>query len=144
MCRCAAVGSGHGVAGGRGGRGASHPSTRRLHGLVDELAGLTGDALGGVDDESSEADLVDQLAVLERLRSAVVAVQAATVVRFARARVERELAADVHPRVWAVAWWRGGAGVPGVADGGGAGVVVGAAVGVRPVPDLCCPRRGVR
>ena len=76
----------------------SHPSTRRLHGLVDHLAGLTHDALGGVDDESSEADLVDQLAVLERLRAAVVAVQAATVVRFARARVERELALDVHPR----------------------------------------------
>ena len=75
-----------------------HPSTRRLHGLLDELAEFTADALGGVDDESSEADLVDQVAVLERLRAAVVAVQAATVVRFARARVELELAADVHPR----------------------------------------------
>ena len=53
---------------------ARNSPTRRLHGLVDELA------------------------VLERLRAAVVALQAATVVRFARARVEREPARDVHPR----------------------------------------------
>jgi len=75
-----------------------HPTSRRLHALLDELILMTTDALGGVDDESSEADLVDQVAVLERLRAAVAAVQAATVVRFARARVERELALDVHPR----------------------------------------------
>ncbi|GAA3556556.1 DUF222 domain-containing protein [Microlunatus spumicola] len=78
--------------------GLPHPASRRLCSLLDELASLTADALGGVDDESSEADLVDQIAVLERLRAAVAAVQAATVVRFARARVERQLALDVHPR----------------------------------------------
>ena len=43
---------------------AAHPLTRRLHRLLDELAGLTADALGGVDDDSSEADRIDQLAVL--------------------------------------------------------------------------------
>jgi hypothetical protein len=75
-----------------------HPASRHLCALLGELTSMTTDALGGVDDESSEADLVDQIAVLERLRAAVVAVQAATVVRFARARVERELALDVHPR----------------------------------------------
>ncbi|GAB2595193.1 HNH endonuclease signature motif containing protein [Microlunatus antarcticus] len=76
----------------------SHPTTARLSLLVDELAGLTSDALAGVDDDSSEADLVDQVGVLERLRGAVAAVQAAVMVRFGRARVERQLAADVHPR----------------------------------------------
>jgi hypothetical protein len=75
-----------------------HPATRRLHALMGELAETTSDALAGVDDESSEADLVEQVAVLERLRGAVVAAQAATMVRFVRARVERQLAEDVHPR----------------------------------------------
>jgi hypothetical protein len=77
---------------------APHPATARLVALVDELAGLTSDALAGVDDDSSEADLVDQVAVLERLRGAVAAAQAAVVVRFGRMRVERQLADDVHPR----------------------------------------------
>ena len=76
----------------------AHPAMRRLHALLGELAETTSDALAGVDDESSEADLVDQVAVLERLRAAVAAAQAATMVRFARARVERQLAEDVHPR----------------------------------------------
>ena len=75
-----------------------HPVSRRLQLLLDELTSMTTDALGGVDDESSEADLIDQVALLERLRGAVSAAQAATVVRFARARVERQLALDVHPR----------------------------------------------
>ena len=74
------------------------PATRRLAEVVDELAGRTADALAGVDDDSREADLVDQIAQLERLRSAVAALQAARMVRFGRARVERQLAEDVHPR----------------------------------------------
>ncbi len=77
---------------------APHPVTARLRALLDELGALTSDALAGVDDDASEADLVDQVAALERLRGAVAAAQAASTVRFARARVERELAADVHPR----------------------------------------------
>ena len=75
-----------------------HAASRRLTLLLDELTSLTTDAAGGVVDDSSEADLIDQVAVLERLRAAVAALQAATVVRFARARVERQLALDVHPR----------------------------------------------
>ena len=75
-----------------------HPTSARLDALVSELAEMTSDALGGVDDASSEADLVDQLALLERLRSAVAAAQAAVLVRFGRERVERQLAEEVHPR----------------------------------------------
>jgi hypothetical protein len=78
--------------------GAQHPATARLHGLLDELGVLTTDALSGIEDDSFEADLVDQVALLEGVRGAVAALQAATLVRFARARVERELAEDVHPR----------------------------------------------
>jgi hypothetical protein len=52
----------------------SHPATRRLHAVLDELAAMTAAALGGVDGASSEADLVDQIALLERLRGAVAAV----------------------------------------------------------------------
>ncbi len=74
------------------------PAARRLRGLLDELAEITSDALAGVDDESSESDLIDQVALLDRLRGAVAAAQAATVVRFARARVEAQLAEAVHPR----------------------------------------------
>jgi hypothetical protein len=75
-----------------------HPTSARLHAVLTELAGLTSDALAGVDDESSEGDLVDQVGLLERLRGAVAAAQAACMVRFGRARVERQLAEDVHPR----------------------------------------------
>ena len=75
-----------------------HPTTARLHALVGQLGEMTSDALAGVDDASDEADLVDQVAVLERVRAAVAAAQAAVMVRFGRARVERQLADDVHPR----------------------------------------------
>ena len=50
-----------------------HPASVRLHAVLTELAGLTSDALAGVDDESSETDLVDQMSLLERLRGAVAA-----------------------------------------------------------------------
>ncbi|HEY0239060.1 MAG TPA: DUF222 domain-containing protein [Friedmanniella sp.] len=76
----------------------SHPTCARLRALREELAEMTSDALAGVDDESSEADLVDQLALLERLRAAVAAAQAAVLVRFGRARVDRQEAEGVHPR----------------------------------------------
>ncbi len=76
----------------------SHPTSARLHALLGELTAMTSDALAGVDDEASEADLVDQVALLERLRGAVAAAQASVMVRFGRARVDRQLAEDVHPR----------------------------------------------
>ena len=78
--------------------GLPHPTSARLSALVDELAELTSDGLAGVDDDSSEADLVDQLALLERLRGAVAAAQASVLVRFGRAREDRQVAEDVHPR----------------------------------------------
>ena len=82
------------------------PVRARLDGLVEEFAGLVADALAGVvepGDEHgpegiSEARRVDRVAALERLRGSVAAVQAAEIVQLARARVEREFAADRHPR----------------------------------------------
>ncbi|SEP59655.1 HNH endonuclease signature motif containing protein [Microlunatus flavus] len=74
-----------------------HPTTAALTGLLAQLSELTADALGGVEDESTEADLVDQVGLLERLRSAVAATQAAAMVRLTRVRVERETAEQQRP-----------------------------------------------
>ncbi|SEQ14430.1 HNH endonuclease signature motif containing protein [Microlunatus flavus] len=74
-----------------------HPTTAALTGLLAQLSELTADALGGVEDEFTESDLVDQVGLLERLRSAVAATQAAAMVRLTRVRVERETAEQQRP-----------------------------------------------
>ena len=67
-----------------------HPATAALASMLVTLAEATADALGGVDDDATESDLVDQISLLERLRGAVVATQAAAMVRLTRARMARE------------------------------------------------------
>lgn len=47
--------------------------------------------------EVSDATRIDRITVLEKLRSAVAAAQAAECVRFARSQVTEQLAAEVHP-----------------------------------------------
>jgi hypothetical protein len=74
-----------------------HPATAALTLMLAQLGEATADALGGVDDEASEADLVDQIGLLERLRGAVAACQAAAMVRLARTRVARETALRHRP-----------------------------------------------
>ena len=76
---------------------AVHPTTVALTLVLAQLGEATADALAGVDDEASEADLVDQIGLLERLRGAVAAAQAAAMVRLARSRVERDTALDHRP-----------------------------------------------
>lgn len=67
-----------------------HATTAALSTMLVQLAEASADASGGVDDDASEADLVDQVGLLERLRSAVAAAQAAVTMRLARARVGQE------------------------------------------------------
>ena len=77
-----------------------HPVTAALTLMLAQLGEATADALAGVDDDArdtTEADLVDQVGLFERLRGAVAAAQAAAMVRLARARVERERGQQRHP-----------------------------------------------
>lgn len=77
--------------------GAAHPGTAALARILVELAETTAHALGGAVDDATEADLVDQVGLLERLRGAVAATQAAVMVRLSQARVERETAEHRRP-----------------------------------------------
>lgn len=74
------------------------PVCALLGSTLERVASLVADRLGGVDDDASEAVRVDRLHAWERLSAALAAGQASEVVGFARARVERQLAEDVHPR----------------------------------------------
>ena len=65
----------------------------RLDGLLAELAALVTDG-----SRVADADRIDRLDRLERVRAAIVAVQAAEMVRFAQSQVAEQLAAEVHPR----------------------------------------------
>ena len=49
-------------------------------------------------DEATDAERVDRITVLERLKAAVGAVQVAEIVRFGRSQVEAQRSAGVHPR----------------------------------------------
>lgn len=65
---------------------------------LDGIAVLVGARLGGVVDEASEALRIDRIRAWEQLVAAVTAGQALEIVGFARARVERQLDEQVHPR----------------------------------------------
>ena len=64
-----------------------------LNRLLAGLANLVIDA-----DEATDAERVDRIAALERLKAAVGAVQAAEIIRFGRSQVEAQRAVGVHPR----------------------------------------------
>jgi uncharacterized protein DUF222 len=66
--------------------------------VLDHVADLVADRLGGVEDDVLEAVRVDRLRRWEQLVASVTAGQASEIVGFGRARVERQLAEDVHPR----------------------------------------------
>ena len=74
------------------------PVARWLGAVLDRLGDEVRDALAGCDDEVGEAERVDRIALLERLRGAVSARQAAECVQLGRARVAGELAQERHPR----------------------------------------------
>ena len=61
--------------------------------LLAGLADLVTDA-----DQATDAERVDRIAALERLKAAVGAVQAAEIVRFGRSQVEAQRVAGIHPR----------------------------------------------
>lgn len=67
----------------------------RLHQLLDELGGID----GAVGEEAFDADAVrvDQLDLLERVKSAAEAAQARVIVAFERSQLERQRAAGVRP-----------------------------------------------
>ncbi|HJY43886.1 MAG TPA: DUF222 domain-containing protein, partial [Propionibacteriaceae bacterium] len=64
----------------------------RLNEMLVELAQAVGD-----DRQTSDADRIDRIAVLEKLAAASAALQVAESVRFAQSQVAEQLAADVHP-----------------------------------------------
>ena len=61
--------------------------------LLASLADLVTDA-----DPATDAERIDRLAALEKVKAAVGAVQVAEIVRFGRSQVEAQRAAGVHPR----------------------------------------------
>jgi Domain of unknown function (DUF222)/HNH endonuclease len=64
----------------------------RLSEMLAELAEAVVD-----DRPTSDADRIDRIAVLEKLRAATAALQAAESVRFAKSQVAAQMAANVHP-----------------------------------------------
>ena len=64
---------------------------------LDRLLAAMGDLVAEADD-ASDAERVDRIAALERLKASVGAVQAAEIVRFGRSQVEAQRAGGVHPR----------------------------------------------
>lgn len=72
--------------------GAADPVVRSLDDVLATLATVVAG-----DGPVPDADRIDRIATLERLRGAVAAAQAAECVRFAQSQVEAQLAADVHP-----------------------------------------------
>jgi hypothetical protein len=68
------------------------PVVARLDQVLAELAAVVADCTPVAD-----ADRIDGIARLEKLRSVTAALQAAESVRFAQSQVAEQLAADVHP-----------------------------------------------
>ena len=75
---------------------AEPPSTDALVVRLDEMLADLADAVAD-HSPASDADRIDRLASLEKLRAATAALQAAESVRFAQSQVAEQLAADVHP-----------------------------------------------
>jgi Domain of unknown function (DUF222) len=75
---------------------AEPPSTDAL---VARLDAMLADLAAAVADNTlaSDAVRIDRIALLEKLRAATAALQAAETVRFAQSQVAEQLAADVHP-----------------------------------------------
>jgi hypothetical protein len=73
--------------------GSADPVTDWLNRLLATMADLVTDA-----DEATDAERIDRIATLERLKAAAGAVQAAEIVRFGRSQVEAQRATGVHPR----------------------------------------------
>ena len=68
------------------------PVVERLDEVLAELAAVVADCTPAAD-----ADRIDRLARLEKLRSVTAALQVAEAVRFAKSQVAVQLAANVHP-----------------------------------------------
>jgi hypothetical protein len=75
---------------------AEPPSTDALVARLDEMLA---DLAAAVADNTlaSDAVRIDRIALLEKLRAATAALQAAETVRLAQSQVTEQLAADVHP-----------------------------------------------
>jgi hypothetical protein len=68
------------------------PVAARLDEILEELAAVVADKTPVPD-----ADRIDRIARLEKLRAVTAALQAAESVRFAQSQVAGQMAADVHP-----------------------------------------------
>jgi Domain of unknown function (DUF222)/HNH endonuclease len=71
---------------------AADPFVRRLDEILDELAIAVGN-----DSARSDADRIDRIARLEKLRAVTAALQVADSIRFAQSQVREQMAANVHP-----------------------------------------------
>ena len=78
---------------------AVQPEPPSPDGLVARLDEMLADLAEAVADNipTSDADRIDRIARLEKLRAVTAALQAAESVRFAQSQVTEQLAAGVHP-----------------------------------------------
>jgi Domain of unknown function (DUF222) len=75
---------------------AEPPSADRLVVRLDEMLADLAETVAD-NSPTSDADRIDRIARLEKLRAVTTALQAAESVRFAQSQVTEQLAADVHP-----------------------------------------------